>query len=744
MRFPSFVCAVGILVSAGAVRAGDAAGGPRVYVLSEHGDVSTEAKAQATLDRLTRQLIDRGGGAILVTSALPSGFTLHNMHRSKRNAPSVTVIDVRDGRLTMLPTPIGFDSRGAWSGHRIKRTLNLKGESLGHWTTVAASHIENNVVAGTISYGQKVLLPIKKGENARIYPASIEGLWVGGRINLSLGSARDPLVTIKSIGWDRDRRQYYFTADVRHDYPAGAALMNKHYTPGLLVRNHFNADNQTFELDSRTYQYGVGDSFCVSGTHYYQGNVFSGGGDEGAVCLNAETIHDLDSFRSEVESFDPKTGILVYRPGRTRTKKLSMSRPLINLNPKKWITAGHVRIVPQGQTYKGKLYKTGLLQGSKDAPWDASVVGRYFAVDEDSEKYLPGELPGGYWPAPRSHPVRRWYRITEFQRHPDGTKSIRFLRIFWYAYNSSAPTLFRRDNYTYEDKVRALKYIIAPGGHVYDISEGWVDTRRTGSHGLSLPTDPRRLKIATNGDRGTRFDFKPGDPIVQAVGPDPWMPRPLRVRMFDEFPSSMASPAIEITNDGFISRSDGLLFDGGPRYAEDLAKRKDRKPAYMNGVNLGIAIGTGIRFGGHVTEAALLMEQQAGNRQPIKWCRAPQRWLQTSLCAEPDDGRVTVTGGAVDLKESGLRNARLTGTPGISGTSKEAGNLRGISVPVPTRAKTLTVRFQRREPDSKYAVVVEPNWNTSDWTAKKTAEGFTVRFSKPSPKDATIDWQLLR
>jgi len=768
------VSGLALLAGPSTGHAAERSAGKLFHVLSEHGDVSTEAKAQATLDKLAKKLISSGGGTIMVTAALPQHFKLHNLYQSTRDEVSVTIIDVRDGRLTILPPPIGFDSRGAWAGHRIKRTLNLKGKSLGHWTTVAAAHIENNVVAGTISYGQRTLFPVKKGKNVRIYPASIEGLWVGARVNLS----GDGQTKIKSIGWDRKRRKYFITADLKSDHPAGEGMGNKHLTPGLLLDHHFNSDNQTFALDSRTYQYGVGDSFCVSGTHLYQGNIFSGAGDEGAVCLNAETIHDLDSFRAQVESFDPKTGVLIYKPGNTRTRKLSMSRPLVNLNPKKWITGGHVVIVRPddwsgwledskgGYTdwtgkvpmtpkykYKGESYPSlltkqgnvlgGLIEGSKDAPWDENVVGRYFAVDEDTEKYKPGELPGGYWPCPPKNDVRRWYRITAFKRHKDGTKSIRILRIRWAAVSAGSPTLFREDNYTQDGHVRPLKYIIAPGGPVTDISEGWVDTRRAGIVYHTLKSDSRKLKIAPNGDRGTRFDFEPDDPVVQAVGPDPWMPRPIRIRMFDEFPSSMASPAIEIRNNGFISHSDGVQFISNARYLDDVAKRKDRKPAFMNGVNFESSVGVGMRFGGYVQTAAMLMEQRAGNAQPITWLHQGKSG-RTSIGVNPTDGTLTVTGGPVDLARSSLRNAQLTQTPGISGTAVAANNLRGIDAQVRAGRKGLSITFPTPEPDAKYAVTVQPNWNTRDWIARKAATGFTVQFSEPAPANAAIDWHLIR
>jgi hypothetical protein len=180
--------------------------------------------------------------------------------------------------------------------------------------------------------------PVQAGDDARLYLQGIEGLAPGAYMNLQsngeipagrkdVSQPTNKVVHIKSLSWDAEKRLYYATADVTYDHPAGTMIQNKHNVPGLAVHNHSNSDNQTFWLDARTFQYGVGDQFVVSATHKYQSNVFSGMGDEGAVCLNAEVIHDLDPFRADVESFDPATGRLVYKPGKTRSEKLALSRP---------------------------------------------------------------------------------------------------------------------------------------------------------------------------------------------------------------------------------------------------------------------------------------------------------------------------------------------------------------------------------------------------------------------------------
>ncbi len=735
--------------------------------LADAGDISTPEAAQATLDALAKRLVDRGGGYILVDNRVPEGFKPHNRYQTGRDQPSVTILDVRDGYLNVVVPPVGHDSREMWSDFRIRRTLDLEGGSLPHWGTQAAAHIENNIVQGSYSVMRFLVETVQAGDDARLYLQGIEGLAPGAYMNLQsnggipagrkdLSQAKNEVVHIKSLGWDADKRLYYATADVKYDHPAGTMIQNKHNVPGLAVHNHSNADNQTFWLDARTFQYGVGDQFVVSATHKYQSNVFSGMGDEGAVCLNAEVIHDLDPFRADVESFDPANGRLVYKPGKTRSEKLALSRPLVNLNAEKWITAGHVLIVRRGGRYQDETYpdhpakvghetiyvRGGLILGSKDAPWDETVVGRYFAVDADTEKYNPGELPGGYWPFPDDgHPIRRWYRITDFERREDGTKSIHILRTAWYTMSAGGPDLFRDDNYTQDDQRRPLKYIIAPGGQLSDIHKGWIDTRRPGIVGLSLPTDSRTLAVVPNADRGTQFDFEPGDPVVQAVGPDPWVPRPVRIRMFDEFPPCMENPAIEIVNNGWVARQSGISFHGGPRDLKDVVERKDQQPPYVNGIMFHSAIGCGVRFRGQVRDAALMMEQREGNPQPLAWRHARGT---TYVGADPANGNLTIRGGQLDLDRPGAVRGGLVDTKGISATQAPAKNLRGIDIAVTPGKRALDVKFAEAEPDALYSLCVQPNWLTVAAVTEKRPDGFRVEFAETASIGGKIDWQLIR
>jgi histidinol phosphatase-like PHP family hydrolase len=127
---------------------------------------------------------------------------------------------------------------------------------------------------------------------------------------------------------------------------------------------------------------------------------------------------------------------------------MGTGRPMINMNPQKWITRGTVLIVRPGfwmqadyfnpggleepePIFEGKTHPTtivgdpntgeglrigGLMRFSQDAPLTRDVVGRYFAVD------VPGEYVA------QTPNMRRWYYIDGFKQNPDGTKEITVTR----------------------------------------------------------------------------------------------------------------------------------------------------------------------------------------------------------------------------------------------------------------------------------------------------------------------------
>lgn len=731
---------------------------PEARSLGEFGDVSTAETAAGALQSAVEELVEGGGGVVVIPAAVPEELTIENLsqdHRATREeGPVVTIIDYRRGFTTYHVAPIGKHQDGTWAGFRVERVLNLGEGSLPHCGRHAAQAIDNYVVSGATSYMATLTEPVEAGEDRRLYTDTIRGIWVGAYLNVtsSVVGYAEPYdrITVKSISWDDEKKRNYFVADLQHDHPAGALVYNKHVVNGLQINGYSNCDNQTpGELAVERHNYGVGDSFVVSGMFKYMGDVFSGFGDEGGIVLNAETVGELESFHSTVEAVDWSEDEVTYAPGIVHAHTLSNSRPLINLNRDKWITQGTVRIVPpdkpyRGETYPGVIggpgnvfnYQGGLIEGSADCPWDDAIIGRFFAVTEPSEVILPDDRSsvGGYAKLP-SRPTHRWYRIMELKANDDGTKVVKILRVRWSAVAAGAPKLFDDENYTWDGHDKPLAYAIAPGSWVYDISQGWGHTHITGGH---LGADhPRKIKVVPNGDRGTAFDFAPGDEVEQAVGPDPWQPRPLRIRQFDQIPSTMPSATIEVQQLGRVQVPYCINASGIIRSRDQLDSRKDRKPAYGTMVNLDALANVGIDFQGDVLDSAIVFRQPNGNVQPIRWRNDVVG--SSSLIVEPETGDFVLAGGNVDVSGKSLERVR-----GISGTDTPAANLRGIDVPIEVGATEAEIRFGVAEKDAKYAVAITPSWMTNVCSPTKTAEGFTVRFGTPAPEGATIQWIMLR
>ena len=727
--------------------------------LDEFGPVETVEEAQATLELALQQLMDEGGGVLVIPPGVPQKLVIENLQQGERSTvdegPAVTIIDYRGGFMEYHVAPIGKHETGNWTGFRVERVLNLGEQSLPHWGVQTAQAIDNFIVSGSSSYMHVLTEPVQPGEDVRCYPNIMRGLWIGAFLNItsSVMGYAEPMdrITVKDIGWDAETHRGYFTCDLEYEHPAGALIYNKHNVNGLVVDGWCNADNQTGgEISATRHNYAVGDSFCVSGMFRYMGDVFSGFGDEGGICFNAETIGDLNFFRSTVEAVNPENDEVVYAPGKCNAHTLSTSRPLVNMNRDKWITEGTVRVVSpsgtyQGETYPGEIggfgnafnYQGGAIIGSADCPWDESLIGRFFCITDDSEVVLPGDTStvGGYGKPP-DRPVYRWYEIREVEARPDGTKRLKILRVRWSAVAAGAPNLFDEENYTADGHERPLSYAIAPGGWVYDVSRGWARTHQTG--GVLNWEHPRTIRVAPSGDTGTAFDFAPGDEIEQPVGPDPWQPRPLRIRQFDQIPSTMPSASIEVQQLGRVQVPYGISMNGIIRSSDQLDRRKDHKPAYGTIINLNALADYGMEFNSEVTTAAIMFRQPDDRVQPIMW-RTNNPGSASILLVEPSNGEFAFSGGDIYTRNNGLQGVR-----GISRTDLPANNLRGIDVSVPAGGTELQVTFGQAEENATYAVSVTPSWMTAVAVPTKTAEGFTVQFGTAAPEGARVDWVIVR
>ena len=740
-----------------------------VRQLSEFGDVGPKQLAE-TYQKAIAEL-RKTGGVIEIPAAIWSQIVnkqlpLQGLTRSpeppgetKRwtTEPGITVV-AHDGRSVIVQVP-------PLSGMRIERPIRLAdGDSLPHWGTHPAITIDSQITYGSSSYLDYLQLPVAKGKDQKFYLPTVRGIHPGQFLNLHGGPGYGGGVTrgvVKSLGYDPEKKLHYFVADTDLDHIPGAILHNKSNTGILHMLQTSNNDNQTYDVKVIRNQYAHGDTYIYYCDFNYMSNVHSAAGDENGNCYAAFIRSQDNNFKSTVESVDWNAAQLKFANSNQNVQTLGDSRPLINLNPKKHITDGKVLIVTgrnefdlpdakmsrlEGRDYSTGLFTSpisksierkfgGLIRGDKDCPWTADVLGRYFAVTDPSEKTPKGAL--------------RWYLITKFQANDDGTKEIEIQRFWWGAKSAGSPTLYRNENYTWDDHVRPLSYVIAPGAYVNDVSRALAGGDRGGQ---------RTLGVAPHSAMNTPVDFEKGDAIEQAIGPDPFKPQAFRVWMWEDVPGQFPAAVIDVANNGAASRYSVLTVAGGPSNLDDVAKRHEQKPAWDNVMVVRTAATVGLNFNADFARAAILF-QQPHHEQAIHWhygqkAEAPDESGKTGItkavaapAKTPEVASLTVSRSTGEFQFTGngvQAGGAVSGVTGLSGDAKSAKNLRGKNVAVATASTTASIKFATPETDGDYAVFLEQSWLSNRAISDKTADGFSVTFDKPAPEKATVDWMLVR
>ena len=716
------------------------------YSLADFGPVGTAEEAQLTFEKAIEAL-GKTGGLLVIPRGLAQYVRTENttqctvrtpplpaLTKSWQDGPGITIVELGDRNVTLRVPPL--------AGLQISRILRMpEGDCLPHWSTNPIFTIESKLVYGSVSYLDWLQEPVEKGNDRRFYVPTIRGIRPGQFLNLHGGPGYGGGVVrgyVKSLGYDREKNMHYFVADTDIDHKMGAIVHNKNNVGLIHMLQTSNNDNQTYDVKVIRRQYAHGDTYVYYCDFDYMSNIHSAAGDENGTCYAAFTRTMGNNFRATVESVDWAKRELKFAAPGANVETLGDSRPLINRNEKKWITAGKVMIVPpesfwdtvdtgkypfQGKTYPTTLVKDrasgaqairmgGLIRGDRDCPWTHDIVGRFFAITEKSET------------VPDENRNLRWYEITSLKTNADGTKDIEIRRYWWGARSMGSPTLYCRDNYSWDGHLRPLSYAIAPGTYVNDVSKA-IPGGRGGQ---------RILGLAPYTDQGTAFDFQPGDPVEQAIGPDPFKPRIFRCWMWENVPGAWPASVLDFANFGATARYAAMSIAGGGSTLEDVAQRQEKKPAWENVIMIESATNVGINCKGDFADAAILF-QQPSHEQPIKWHYGQEKGRP------PKEATLTVsrTTGAFTLKGGGLCIAG-----GISASDTPARNLRGKNVEVNEAATTLTVTFETPEADADYAVFLEQSWLSNRAVSEKTATGFTVQFDKPAPKGARLDWMIVR
>ncbi len=735
--------------------------------LDEFGPLSNPQQAQETWQAAREAMRERPGilvvpaqaWSMLKPDALQSLIRIPEppaAAKTWRHGPGLAVLTT-DREQPLLHVP-------PLSGVKIARDFRLNaGGSAPHWGTHPMLTLESKLVYGSVSYLDWLQSPTEAGTARRFYVPTVRGISPGQFLNLHGGPGYGGGVTrayIQSLGYDKEKRLHYFVADTELNHVAGAIAHNKSNTGILHMTQTSHADNQTYDVKVIRNQYAHGDTYIYYCDFNYMSNIHSAAGDENGNCY-AAFIRSLDNnFKGTVEAIDWSTFRLTFN-GAANVETLGNSRPLINLNPSKHLTAGKVLIVtgrsefdlpnPVMSRFDGVDYSTGLvknpitgsterqfgglIRGDKECPWTADVVGRFFTVDDKSEKTPKGNY--------------RWYLITKFTANDDGTKDIEIERFWWGAKSAGSPTLYNPENYTWDDHVRPLGYIIAPGTYVNDISRAVAGGDRGGQ---------RVLGLAPHSAQGGEFDFAPGDRVEQAIGPDPFKPNVFRSWIWEDVPGQFPASVFEIANNGATSRYAVLWARGGPASLDDVAKRHEPRPPWDNIMVVDSAATVGLNLKGDFAKAAILFQQKY-REQPIKWHYAhptdegedsPKAGITrtvSSRATTPKEATLTVDRltGEFQFEGGGLQTGGpLSTVTGISGDATQARNLRAKNVPVPDGKTTIDIRFPHPEADANYAVFIEQSWLTNRAINNKTADGFTITFADAAPKDATLDWMLVR
>jgi hypothetical protein len=680
------------------------------YNLADFGPIATAEQARKTLEIAAQAIEKKGGGVLVIPRNAPADWQPQNDFQEVLRTPAppapakfwtfgpgVTIVDARHASV-QLPQ---------FTGMKVTRTFDLPpGQSSPHWQYHPMLHLDNNFLAGTSDYRGELTEAVAAGKARRFYVPTLSGLFPGQVIEAHTADSRtSESLQVQKLGYDRGKKAPYFVADSAHPWEAGAELVREDRFSIIRARTKANNELQTFDVDMIRHHYSQGDSYLFDASLFYLGDARSpqrkrfpeSVNDQsgfGSVLYNATVVNDTNIFRAKVASYNAADNEIVFTDA-TNAQTLSTGRPIINMNPKKWVTAGSAYIGSPG----GKFLNWGSSLASRDAPWSREMVGRFFALDVPSE-YVPGT------------DVRRWYLITNFNQGADGVKTLGVQRFWWGAKNGGVGISELYDNHNFTNNTQKpvlLKYIIAPGSYAYDVADG-VGRDETQSAGAAR----HAFKIAPYADSGTAFDFEPGDKIEQAIGNDPFAPIPFRSWSWDTVPSVFPAPIFDVANYGSATRT--VMQVAGPSQ-------------FGNVAYLEAGMHNGLNVTGQIRNSIALFHQKDDNVQQIFWTKEGRR-----LGVSPKTGALEFNG-AIDLSGHGLSEVKAIGS---------GNNLRGIAVTVAVGAKTVEVTFATPEPDDKYAVTVQQAWPANHAVTKKTASGFTVEFDAPAPEKARFDWLLVR
>lgn len=776
------------------------------YVLTDFGDVSKSTTAQQTLDKACKWITANGGGVLIIPANLKTLGKIKNTYQTerKKNNPAVTILDLRLGYEKVDYPSIGFrNSEGGWAVRKDNRLINMPADtSLPPFGCNNIKAMRNAVVRGAASYGQFSQTDVKAGKDRKIYVPSIQGLFIGLKINLSgragaWGGKGNETIILKDLGWELKDGNilYYVVADLKNDHPAKAILGTKHVAGTMYMVASSNCDNQTAgELTVHREQYSHGDSWVINGDFIYQGNVMSGLGDERATVYSASVTNDLNPFHGEVESVDWKDNALQIKPGMVGINKIATSRPLINMNKTKWITKGKVRIVPP-DNLGGYLLQDSAKLDSLAAVRDGIELdnisfmadGKPTILNYDGQpvqkfkytfqgkaypslitggiNYLGGRIIGSKDCGWTEEVVGRYFAISDpGECLMPGEKTLGKTRgkgymprrpvYRWYLIKE----FIKNNDNTCAIKIERIRWHAVNSGSPYLYN---VDNYTWDGH--ERPMDYIIAPGANIYDVGDAWKdrrnglLRKGEPNTIRLTPGPYRGTSVDFQTGDPITQAVgADPTHPQIFYSVFSNSIPTSIEQPAIYLSSIgkvsmgaamtvtAKGENNRDSVARRKDRKAPWTTVIDIhavsGNAINFNADVTESAINFRQPNQHTQ-PIKW-----CHERGETLLTVDPVTAEMKIDGsdLSVKGIKTMEGISGTGIAARNLRGIDVTVKQGARKITVNFKTAETDAAYSINVQPNWNTNDWITEKTEKGFTVEFSTPASAQAKIDWQLIR
>ncbi len=680
------------------------ANGTGVYQLDQFGPIDNPKSAQEAFDKADGIISAAGGGVLIIPKATSQEWHAYTEPQPMLRVPDPPAPAAKWGThpgisVYDLRTPDTFYPAQT-SGLSLSRKIRLPYGQVfpaGKGTIASLNH---DILRGTSSYAQQSLSQAPAGAGQTITLPTIQGLFPD--LTLSYGPTGAPgSFKVKSLNFDKTTQTWTATGDLSKPLAKGDLLQSISRTGTFNLQTFSNNENQTFDMLVWQHTYANSSRNLVKASFKYQGDNIPSAPDKGTVLFNAQTQQLTHPFEGQVESFDPTSGALVYKAGAFATDTLGSGRPIINLNPAKQVKA------------KANIYPNwGSVEILDNAAITSEMTGWFLTIDEPAER-VPGTQ------------ARRWWPISYVNKRKDGLGSIGILRYWWGAHAGRGLGDLYTNLWSSKEVAKEVNIIIAPGANVYDASDAVQRPEK------NLVNPKRLLKIVPRSFTGSASDFAPGDAITQAIGPDPWHPAIFRSWLFESVPGIGPNALLDVQNNGPIPRGRVMHVHGGANYNAIFQ--------FQTGGPIGI------RFQYPIPEGALVMKAAPANaKSPLA------NGIVFTFPGE--DKKPTASGVGID--ESGrfqfwgreqkgvtLSNQAIAG---VTGLNSESGNLRGLALTIPEGKTTHQITFAKPESSDEYALILRPNWITNYAVQTKTPQGVTVIFDKPAPKDATLDWLLIK